>query len=116
MVNGRRRWSYIKEIEGKEGNLIRNQEDIGGEITNFYTNMFADDLGGQTMVGGLNRGANSWLERPFEEEEVWRVFSVDYKMSQGPDGFNATFFKESWDIIRKHVWISLNRILSLQGV
>lgn len=37
MVNGRS--SYIKEIEGEERNLIRNQVDKVGEITNFHTDL-----------------------------------------------------------------------------
>lgn len=37
----------------------------------------------------------SWLERPFEEEEIRRVvFSLDLDKSPGQDDFTSVFFKE----------------------
>lgn len=44
------------------------------------------------------------LETPFTYEEIWEaMLACDGKRAPGSDGFNFTFFREFWSLIREHL-------------
>ena len=46
----------------------------------------------------------SWLDRPFEEDEVFGVVSgFNGDKSLGPNGFSMAFFQSCWSILTKDV-------------
>lgn len=41
------------------------------------------------------------LEKPFSEDEVWKVLSsMKGEKALGPDGFSISFFKKCWYIVK----------------
>lgn len=43
----------------------------------------------------------TWLERPFEEEEVKKVvWMMDGDKAPGPDDFTLAFYKTCWEVIK----------------
>ncbi|XP_057810311.1 uncharacterized protein LOC131024792 [Salvia miltiorrhiza] len=53
------------------------------------------------MERKLDDNDSRWLIRPFEEKEIKEaIWNSDGNKSPGPDGFNFTFWKASWDTIK----------------
>ena len=45
-----------------------------------------------------------WLERDFEEMEVWQVVKgMDGDKAPGPDGFTMAFFQSCWAVVKHDV-------------
>jgi hypothetical protein len=50
----------------------------------------------------IDAGESIWLEREFEEKEVWDVVRVmNGDKAPGPDGFTMAFFQKCWEILKK---------------
>ena len=46
----------------------------------------------------------SWLDRPFEEEEVFRVITdFNDDKAPGPDGFSMAFFQSCWSVLKTEI-------------
>ena len=107
MASGRRRKSLIKELELEGGGISRDIEVIASEISSFYAKLFTEELPSRPFIEDLDwcpisLDKASWLERPFEEEEIRKaVFSLGRDKAPGPDGFTFVFFQNCWDIVKK---------------
>jgi hypothetical protein len=45
-----------------------------------------------------------WLERDFEENEVWEVVKgMEGDKAPGPDGFSMAFFQACWVVVKDDV-------------
>jgi hypothetical protein len=45
-----------------------------------------------------------WLERGFEEQEVWEVVrEMNGDKASGPDGFSMAFFQKCWGVLKKDI-------------
>lgn len=54
------------------------------------------------------------LDNPFSEEEVWAAIQASpAEKSPGPDGFNGTFFRSFWQIIKEDVMQAFNQFYNL---
>ena len=50
-----------------------------------------------------------WLDRPFEEHEVFGVISgFNRDKSPNPDGFSMAFFKFCWSILKSNIMVVLH--------
>uniref|UniRef100_A0A2N9J6S4 Reverse transcriptase domain-containing protein n=1 Tax=Fagus sylvatica TaxID=28930 RepID=A0A2N9J6S4_FAGSY len=82
VANSHRRNNSIRQIS-IDGELSSNQADIKAHICSFYRNLYTEEFYCRPMLDGLNfnviQGEDaSWLERPFEEDEVcWEVVKGD---------------------------------------
>ena len=71
---------------------------IAFEISSFYAKLFTEDLPSRPFIENLDwcpisLGKVTWLERPFEEEEIHRVvFSLGKEKAPVLDGFTFAFF------------------------
>jgi len=49
----------------------------------------------------IDEDESIWLERDFEEKEVWDVIrELNGDKAPGPDGFTMAFFQKCWDILK----------------
>ena len=92
-------------VQTSEG-WIDDPEKIKDHFFDFFKDNFDS-----TKVGGPTLGATNfskitseeaaYLERPFEEEEVWdAIKNCGGNKSPGPDGFTVGFLKKFWGIIK----------------
>ena len=105
VANSHRRNNSIRQIS-IDGELSSNQADIKAHICSFYRNLYTEEFYCRPMLDGLNfnviQGEDaSWLERPFEEDEVTlMVRNMNGDKSPGPDGFPMSFFQVCWEVVK----------------
>lgn len=84
-------------------------KEIQETIYNFYKRLFGKQVDRKVHldervwaeVGRLSEGDNSFLTRPFSEEEVGAVISnLKNNSALGPDGFSYMFYKSCWNTIK----------------
>jgi exonuclease III len=105
IANSHRRHNSIRHLT-INGELSSDLEDIKAQIIEFYTNLYSEDVGRRPLLDGLHFSSISsdeagWLERPFEEEEIFQAVSkMNGDKAPGPDGFPMSFFHACWPILR----------------
>jgi hypothetical protein len=53
-------------------------------------------------IMSIDEGERVWMEREFEENEVWKVVrKMKGNKAPGPDGFSMAFFQTCWEVIKK---------------
>uniref|UniRef100_A0A2N9I0X5 Reverse transcriptase zinc-binding domain-containing protein n=1 Tax=Fagus sylvatica TaxID=28930 RepID=A0A2N9I0X5_FAGSY len=83
-----------------------DQDAIKSQITDFYQHLYTEDCVGRPLLDGLPFSSISteeatWLERPFEEEEIFKVvISMNGDKALGLDGFPMAFFHACWPILK----------------
>ena len=81
-----------------DGELATDQGIIEGCITHFYRQLYTKNevhrpLLDEVIFSRISKEDATWLDRPFDEEEVFGVvqdFNSD--KAPGPDGFTMAFF------------------------
>uniref|UniRef100_A0A2N9EX59 Reverse transcriptase domain-containing protein n=1 Tax=Fagus sylvatica TaxID=28930 RepID=A0A2N9EX59_FAGSY len=105
IANSHRRHNSIRHLT-INGELSSNLADIKAQIIEFYKNLYSEDVGRRPLLDGLHFSSISsdeagWLERPFEEEEIFQAVSkINGDKAPGPDGFPMSFFHACWPILR----------------
>jgi hypothetical protein len=56
------------------------------------------------VFSSIDEEEKNWLERDFEEEEVWEVVKgIKGDKALGPDGFTMSFFQSCWAMVKRDV-------------
>ncbi|CAJ2652296.1 unnamed protein product [Trifolium pratense] len=85
---------------------IEGVEEVKGCVKNFYADYFQEKWLNRPNLNGLQFQTlsdedNLLLMAPFSSEEVKEaIWSSDGNKCPGPDGFNFTFLKACWEIIK----------------
>lgn len=99
----------IQAIQNENGFEVTTPEDIDTAFLDYYTNLLAShsvDQTARTFLLNLSLPQVTAehlknLQEPVTDEKIKKtVFSIRKEAYGGPDGFNATFFTHSWDIIK----------------
>jgi hypothetical protein len=83
--------------------------EIKEHIVQFYSNLYFEQVTWRPRVDGLSfhsidADESIWLERDFEEQEVWEVVrDLNGDKALGPDGFTMAFFKRCWDVVKEDI-------------
>jgi exonuclease III len=105
VANSHKRNNSIMNLR-VNGILTEDKEEIKGCITQFYQHLFCEPYEYRPHLDGLgfsriSEDNSTWLDRPFEEEEVMGVvMGCVGDKSPGPDGFPMAFFQYCWHIIK----------------
>jgi hypothetical protein len=105
VANSHRRHNSIQHLS-INGKLSSDLVAIKAQIIEFYKTLYTEDSGCRPLVDGLHFSSISsdevcWLERPFEEEEIFKVVSnMNGDEAPGPGGFPMAFFHACWSILR----------------
>ena len=108
VANSHRRHNAIRNLY-INGVLTLDQEAIKAEILGFYQHLYIEDTICRPLLDGLSFSSispeeESWLERPFEEEEISNVVSnMNGDKAPGPDGFPMSFYHACWPILKGDV-------------
>ena len=98
VANSHRRVNSIDRLI-MNGVLSSNLAAIADYICQFYRQLYLEDVAHRPVLDdveffSISVEDASWLDRPFEEEEVFGVIN-DFKANKasGPDGFSMAFFQ-----------------------
>jgi hypothetical protein len=98
VANSNRRVNSIESLM-VNGSLSSNPSEIKEHMIHFYSKLFTERSGWRPVSEGLPMHAIGeedcrWLEREFEESEVWEVVRhMKSDKAPGPDGFSMGFTK-----------------------
>jgi hypothetical protein len=91
------------------GSLSSNPIEIKEHMINFYSKLFTESSGWRPVPEGLPMHSIGeedcrWLEREFEESEVWEVVRhMKSDKAPGPDGFSMGFIKACWGVLEEDI-------------
>lgn len=94
MEEKKKKRNFIEKLKLASGVVIEEDSLIQQEIIGYFENLYLSDEEVCWGVKGLNWNPisevnASWLERPFELEEIKRaVFTCGKDKTPGPDGFS----------------------------
>ena len=92
-----------------KGELTSNPSTIAACISLFYKQLYSENEEQRPLLDEVEFyrifGEDvAWLDRPFEEEEVYGVIKdYDGDKSPGPDGFSMAFFQSCWDFLKQEM-------------
>jgi hypothetical protein len=104
IANSNRRYNSIDSLMIGDS-LSSNQTEIGDHAVHYYHTLFSEKYSWRPSLDDLSfdtilESEASWLERPFEEEEVRKVvFALKGDKAPGPDGFSMAFFQACWEVL-----------------
>ena len=92
-----------------DGQLSTDQGIIEGCISHFYRQLYLKNevhrlLLDEAVFSSIFEEDAIWLDRPFDEDEVFRVvhdFNGD--KAPGPDGFTMAFFQTCWCLMKTDI-------------
>ena len=103
--NSHRRRNSIRHLS-INGSLSIDQDAIMTHISCFYKQLYTKDTSRRPLLDSLPFALipfekATWLERPFEKEEIFNVVSnMNGDKSPGPDGFPMSFYHACWSILQ----------------
>jgi hypothetical protein len=80
--------------------MTSDSTEIREYIVQFYKRLYANQFSLRPKLDGLSflsidADERNWLERDFEENEVWKVVrDLNGDKAPGPNGFSMAFFSE----------------------
>lgn len=106
----------IHLLYDSDGNQLTTSDDIQAEINHFYTQLLGSsttellgvDL--KTMRSGSQlhpKSAQILIALVTESEIDLAIQSIDDAKSPGIDGFNAFFFKKTWQWIKSDIYVAM---------
>ena len=108
MANSHRRFNSIDKLM-VDGVLSSNQGSIKECITSFYRQVYSENEVQRPVLDDVELGRifeedASWLDRSFEEDEVFGVVNgFNGNKSPCPDGFSMTCFQSCWSILKSDI-------------
>ena len=113
IANSHRRFNSIDKLM-VDGVMSSDEGSIAEGITQFYRRLYFENEAHPPVLDDVEFGRISeedalWLDRPFEEEEVFGVVSgFNGDKSPGPDGFSIAFFQSCWSILKSDIMAVLH--------
>ena len=105
IANSHRRVNSIDRLM-VDGELFSDPVAIADCISQFYRQLYFEDVAHRLVLDDVDFSSisvedASWLDRPFEEEEVFGVINeFNGDKAFGPDGFSMVFFQSCWGVLK----------------
>jgi hypothetical protein len=105
VANSHRKFNQVNSLK-INGEISKNPTEIQEHILQFYNNLYIENCSWRLRVEGLSflsidEDESIWLERDFEENEVWDVFrELNEDKAPSPNGFTMAFFQKCWNILK----------------
>nr|XP_023896467.1 uncharacterized protein LOC112008368 [Quercus suber] len=108
IANSHRRVNSIDKLMVDEV-LSSNPTAIADCISQFYKQLYLEDVAHRPILDDMEFSSilvedASWLDRPFEEEEVIGVIN-DFNDDKAPslNGFSTAFFQSCWGVLKTEI-------------
>lgn len=104
----RRRVNSLKGIDAN-GGWVEDPVVVKDVIKNFFEQKFKEEGGDSPNLDGIcfnqvSATDNAFLTAEFSADEIKEVvWECDGNRCPGPDGYNFTFLKEFWDLLKEDV-------------
>ncbi|CAN0825290.1 LINE-1 retrotransposable element ORF2 protein [Linum grandiflorum] len=112
-ANARRRQNWVERIK-ISGQIFSGHVDISKAVADHFCGLYNDNfcescpLPTNLHLSEIDCHTSADLTRPFMEEEVFNIIRIsEGDKSPGPDGFNMSFLKRCWGIIKQDVMAAL---------
>lgn len=108
VANSHRRHNHVGILR-INGVLSSDTVAIKDHIVNYYDSLYTEQTSWRPRVDGISFSSIDvdvclWLERGFEEQEVWEVVrEMNGDKAPGPDGFSMAFFQHCWGFLKKDI-------------
>jgi hypothetical protein len=105
LANSHRRNNFISSL-CIDGIITSKKVLIKDSITQYFSNLLTESAHQRPKLDGLEFPCLDsleavWLERPFQEEEVFQaLLSMEVDKAPGPNGFAISFFRACWSIVK----------------
>jgi hypothetical protein len=115
MANSHRRYNHVGVLR-INGALSSDPVVIKDHIVNYYDSLYTEQSSWRPRVDGISFSSIDadeclWLERGFEEQEVWEVVrEMNGDKAPGPDGFSIGFLSEMLGGSKKRYYGGIFRI------
>ena len=110
VANSHRRFNSIDKLM-VDGELSSYPEAIAGGISHIYRQLYTENVAHRPLLDDVEFSCISeedalWLDRPFDENEVFGVIS-DFKGDKafGLDDLSMAFFQSCWCILRAEIMV-----------
>jgi hypothetical protein len=105
VANSHRRYNRV-EVLSINGVLSDDPNEVKDHVVQFYQNLYSErntwrpKMDNQDFLS-IDEEDKNWLERDFEEKEVWEVVKgMEGDKAPGPDGFTMAFFQACWGVVK----------------
>jgi len=108
VANSHRKFNQVNSLS-INGTISKNPAEIKEHIVQYYNNLYFENCPWRPRVEGLSflsidADESIWLERAFEEKEVWDVIrDLNGGKASSPDGFTLAFFQKCWDFLKTDI-------------
>ena len=108
IANSHRRLNSIDRLM-VGGVLSSDSAAIADCISQFYRQLYFEEVAHRPILDDVDFSSisgedASWLDRPFEEEEVFEVIhECNGDKAPGPDGFSMAFFQSCWGVLKSEI-------------
>jgi hypothetical protein len=108
VANSHRKFNQVDSLS-INGIISRNPPEIKENLVQYYNNLYFENCSWRPRVEDLSFLSIDaddiiWLERAFEEKEVWDVIrDLNGDKAPGPDRFTLAFFQQCWDFLKSDI-------------
>ena len=108
MANSQRRHNHISMLE-VNGVIYEDESEMADQVVQFYKKLYKETKEWRPFVEGLEFNQiegleRDWLERRFEQEEVFRVVKeMEGDKAPSPNGFSLAFYHHCWGVVERDV-------------
>jgi len=108
VANSHRRYNHVGALK-IHGAMSTDPMEIKEHIVNYYNTLYTEQSSWRPRVDGLSFSSIDadeciWLERVFEEQEVWEVMrEMNGDKASSPDSFSMAFFQKYWAVLKQDI-------------
>jgi len=119
VANSHRRNNLVDSLV-INGSMNSDSTKIREHIMQFYKRLYAEQFRWRPKLDGLSfpsidADERNWLERDFEENEVWEVVRyLNGDKTPGHDGFFMASLKKCWEVVKEDILVVFKELHSQQ--